>query len=184
MPQLLKHEQSTRLTSLLSPFAKNSRTHSDAQVQQVVKSISEWGFTNPILIDENNIVIAGHCRLTAAIELGIKEVPVVVLKGLSDAQRRAYVIADNKLALNAGWDFDILQSELDELKLDKFDLTLVGFDDKELNDIFSDKKENVPVDEEYHAVFEIIVQCESESEQESLFNKFEKQGLKCRVLSM
>jgi ParB family chromosome partitioning protein len=120
--------------SALTPYAKNSRTHSERQIEQIADSIKEFGFLNPIIIDENKIVIAGHGRLLAAQKLGIEKVPVVETKHLTEAQRRAYVIADNNLALSAGWDTSIL---LDELSLiaDDFDLSLVGFDNSFIDDL-------------------------------------------------
>ena len=123
------------------PYAKNSRTHSKSQVAQIAGSIKEFGFTNPILIDENNGIIAGHGRLEAAQLLKMNDVPTICLAGLTDEQKRAYVIADNKLALNAGWDTDLLKIELEMLKSDGFDLSLTGFDEKELADLF-DEREN------------------------------------------
>jgi len=117
----------------LIPYAKNSRTHDDAQVAQIAASIKEFGWTNPILVDGNKGVIAGHGRLLAARKLGHDKVPVIELKHMTEAQKKAYVIADNKLALNAGWDTNFLSLELQELKDQDFDLTLLGFDDKELD---------------------------------------------------
>jgi len=117
----------------LIPFAKNSRTHDDAQVAQIAASIKEFGFTNPILIDEQGGIIAGHGRLLAARKLQLTEVPCIQLSHLSDAQKRAYVIADNKLALNAGWDDEMLALELGDLKDMDFDLSLTGFSTDEIN---------------------------------------------------
>ena len=119
--------------SALIPYAKNSRTHDDAQVAQIAASIKEFGWTNPILVDGTKGVIAGHGRLLAARKLGIVKVPTIELKDMTEAQKKAYVIADNKLALNAGWDTNFLSLELQELKDQDFDLTLLGFDDKELD---------------------------------------------------
>ncbi len=119
----------------LVPYEKNSRTHSPEQVEQLRASIQEFGFTNPILVDGKDGVIAGHGRLEAARDLGLAEVPVVVLDHLSPEQKRAYVIADNKLALNAGWDFSLLQQEVMSLSLADFDLDLLGFDEKELSSL-------------------------------------------------
>jgi DNA modification methylase len=119
-------------TSILIPYARNSRTHSDTQVQQIASSIKEFGFTNPILIDETNGIIAGHGRLLAAQLLKIKSVPCIRLGYLSESQKRAYVIADNKLALNAGWDDELLSLELRDLQLNDFDLSLTGFNEDEL----------------------------------------------------
>jgi ParB-like chromosome segregation protein Spo0J len=114
------------------PDPRNSRTHSDAQVAAVAASIAEFGWTNPILVRPNGVVIAGHCRLLSARSLGLQEVPVIELSGLSEAQCRALVIADNRLALNAAWDEDLLRAELAALQEEQFDLELLGFDDGEL----------------------------------------------------
>ena len=119
------------VTSLV-PYAKNSRTHSDEQVAQVAASIKEFGFTNPILVDGDNVLIAGHGRLLAAQRLGLNEVPCIRLSHLTESQKRAYVIADNKLAMNAGWDDDLLMLEIGDLKDDGFDLSLTGFSEEEL----------------------------------------------------
>src|SRR5512146_3299821 len=116
----------------LRPYAKNARTHSDAQVAQIAASIAEFGFNAPILVDSNAGIIAGHGRLLAARKLGLAEVPVVVLDHLSETQRRAYIIADNKLALTAGWDETTLTAELRDLGGAGVDLALVGFSDEEL----------------------------------------------------
>lgn len=121
-----------RKIGALIPFARNSRTHSDEQVAQIAASIREFGWTNPILIDGANGIIAGHGRLAAARKLGLDAVPVIVLDHLTDAQKRALVIADNKLALNAGWDFELLENEVRGLDDDGFDLALLGFNEDEL----------------------------------------------------
>jgi DNA modification methylase len=117
----------------LIPFAKNSRTHSGEQVAQIAASIKEFGFTNPVLIDNDGGIIAGHGRVMAARKLKLKEVPCIRLGHLTDAQKRAYVIADNKLALNAGWDDEMLKLELGDLKELNFDLSLTGFSTDEIN---------------------------------------------------
>ena len=119
----------------LIPYARNSRTHSDAQVAQIAASIREWGWTTPVLVDEGGQIIAGHGRIMAARKLGMAEVPVVIASGWSDAQKRAYVIADNKLALNAGWDNDLLALEFGELEGLGFDLELTGFNDEEIKSL-------------------------------------------------
>ena len=126
------------LKSLL-PYLNNPRTHSEEQVEQIAASIKEFGFTNPILLDGDNGIIAGHGRLTAANLLGLKSVPCIELSHLSEAQKRAYIIADNKLALNAGWDEELLRLELTELKELGVDLQLIGFDQMELADIMLGK---------------------------------------------
>jgi DNA modification methylase len=123
----------------LIPFAKNSRTHDDAQVAQIAASIREFGFTNPVLIDEANGIIAGHGRVMAARKLKLAEVPCIRLSHLSDAQKRAYIIADNKLALNAGWDEAMLKLELADLKALDFDLDLTGFNTAEIDALLAKK---------------------------------------------
>ncbi|MFV0626617.1 MAG: site-specific DNA-methyltransferase [Alphaproteobacteria bacterium] len=119
----------------LIPYAKNARTHNDQQVEQIAASIQEFGFTNPILIDGKNVIIAGHGRLMAAKRLGLKDVPVIRLSHLSSTQVRALVIADNKIALNAGWNETLLQIELEELKELDFDINLLGFSEEELSEL-------------------------------------------------
>src|SRR5260370_32014927 len=119
----------------LIPFANNPRTHSDGQVAQIAASIREFGFNNPILVDTKAGIIAGHGRVLAARKLGLTEVPIIVLDHLSETQKRAYIIADNQLALNAGWDDELLRIQLAELKESDFDLSLTGFDPKTLDDL-------------------------------------------------
>lgn len=117
----------------LIPYIKNSRTHSDAQIAQIAASIKEFGWTNPILVDGENGIIAGHGRLMAARKLGHTKVPVIELKDMTETQKKAYIIADNQLAMNSGWDTSLLTLELTDLQADGFDLELLGFDTKELN---------------------------------------------------
>jgi DNA modification methylase len=136
----------------LKPYERNARTHSVEQVAQIAASIVEFGFTNPILVDSNDGIIAGHGRLSAAQELGLKTVPVVVLDHLSERQRKAYILADNQLALNAGWDTDLLRGELQDLAEQDFDLTLIGFSDDELADLLPDIEELAPEDADADAV--------------------------------
>lgn len=122
----------------LVPYARNSRTHSDEQLGQLADSMREWGFTIPVLVDEDGGIIAGHGRVLAAKRLELAEVPVIVAKGWSETKKRAYVIADNKLALNAGWDEDLLAAELADLQAEGYQLELTGFDEKELLELLSD----------------------------------------------
>ena len=130
------HHTPTKLehiaTDALIPYARNSRTHSPEQVAQIAASIREYGFTNPVLVDANNTLIAGHGRVMASQQLGLATVPAIRLNYLTDAQRRAYVLADNKLALNAGWDMSTLAREIEDLQSDGYDLDLLGFGDDEL----------------------------------------------------
>jgi len=134
--------------SKLIPYAKNSRTHDDAQVAQIAASIKEFGWTNPILVDGDKGIIAGHGRLMAARKLGLDKVPVIELKDMTEAQKKAYVIADNKLAMNAGWDMDFLKLELQDLEDADFDLSLTGFDDKELDQLLAPEIEEGLTDED------------------------------------
>jgi ParB-like chromosome segregation protein Spo0J len=133
-------------TDKLIPYVNNSRTHDDAQVSQIAASIKEFGFTNPLLIDSEGGIIAGHGRLMAAKKLGMDEVPTIMLDGLSDAQKKAYVIADNKLALNAGWDMDLLAVEIEQLKELDFDIDLLGFNIDELDVEFDFSEKNKELD--------------------------------------
>ncbi len=150
-PKMADHIELKSVDELI-PYNKNARTHSESQVSQIAASIIEFGFTNPVLIDGEKGIIAGHGRLMAAKKLGLKEVPVVVLDHLSETQKKAYIIADNKLAENAGWDEEILASELVDLKDENFNLDLIGFEDQELEKIFSNlydkneeqEKEEIP----------------------------------------
>lgn len=132
----------------LIPYARNSRTHSDEQVGQIAASIKEWGWTVPVLIDPGGGLIAGHGRIMAAQKLGIIDVPCMIAEGWTDAQKKAYVIADNKLALNAGWDDDMLKIELGELGDLDFDLSLTGFDTDELNNLLADEPSEGLTDED------------------------------------
>lgn len=128
-------------TADLIPYINNSRTHSESQIKQVAASINEFGFTNPIIIDEGNTILAGHGRLQAAQLLGMDKVPTQSVEGWSEAKKKAYIIADNKLALNAGWDFELLKIELDTIKNLDFDVELTGFDEGEILNL------NLEVDE-------------------------------------
>lgn len=146
-----------RSVNELIPYVNNTRTHSDEQVQQIASSIKEFGFTNPVLLDENNGIIAGHGRVMGAKLLNMDEVPTITLKGLSEAQIKAYIIADNKLALNAGWDEELLKVEIEALQEMDFNIDLLGFDTEELEEIGlndedlvldTDKADEVPEVEE------------------------------------
>ena len=128
----------------LIPYINNSRTHGPIQVAQVAASISEFGFTNPVLIDSKNGIIAGHGRVMAAQKLNLEQVPCIRLSGLSDIQKKAYIIADNQLALNAEWNLEALQLEVEALADADFDLDMLGFDDEFLKDLFDDEEDQDP----------------------------------------
>ena len=132
----------------LIPYANNSRVHSDEQVNQIATSIKEFGFLNPIIIDGDNGIIAGHGRVMAANKLGIKELPCVDASHLSPAQKKAYVIADNKIALNSDWDNELLRIELNVLDEMGFDISLTGFSDFELDSLSDDVNFDPATEEE------------------------------------
>jgi hypothetical protein len=123
----------------LVPFARNARTHTPAQINQIAASISRWGWTIPVLAAEDGTILAGHARVLAAHKLGLTTVPVIVARGWTEAEKRAYAIADNKLTLNSGWDEELLRIELADLKLEEFPLELLGFDDTELASILNSR---------------------------------------------
>lgn len=128
----------------LIPYEKNARTHSDEQINQIANSIKEFGFTNPILVDSSQGIIAGHGRLAAAKRLKLDKVPVIILDHLTPAQKRAYVIADNKLALNSGWDTQLLSEEIEALRLEDFDVSVLGFSEEELGELDVEVEEVPP----------------------------------------
>ena len=124
----------------LKPYANNARTHSKEQIAQIVASMREWGFTNPVLVDEAGMIIAGHGRVQAAKLLGVSEIPTIVARGWSEAQKRAYVLADNQLALNSGWDENLLRLEIGAIKGLDFDIGTIGFGDEFLSGLFATKE--------------------------------------------
>ena len=135
-------------TGDLLPYARNARTHSEVQINQIASSIKEFGFNNSILVDGNNQIIAGHGRLLACDKLGITEVPTVCLEHLSETQKRAYILADNQLALKAGWDEELLKLEIQELQGLDFDISISGFDTEDLAGIFPVELQSLDDDEE------------------------------------
>ena len=138
-------EYKTKSVPTLIPYARNSRTHSEEQVAKIASSIKEFGFLNPVIVDGDNGIIAGHGRVMAAQKLGMEEVPVIEASHLTNAQRRAYVITDNKLALDAGWDDEMLRVEFAELEELGFDLDLTGFDPGEIDALgFDDEDQPCP----------------------------------------
>ena len=132
----------------LRPYERNARTHSDEQVGQIVKSIQEFGFNNPILVDGEQGILAGHGRLMAAKRLGLQQVPVVVLDHLDENQRRAFILADNQIASNAGWDMDLLRGELLDLRVEGFEWGDLGFDGELIGELFAPPEAAEEVEEE------------------------------------
>ena len=165
----------------LTPFERNARTHSDAQVAQIAASIEEFSFLNPVLVDAEGGIVAGHGRVLAARRLGMTEVPCVRLAHLTPAQRRAYVLADNQLALNAGWDDELLRLELGALDGEGFDLGVIGFDDDELAALMGEggrASAAEPADEGIarEERFDVLVTCADEAERTAAFHELQAQG--------
>jgi ParB-like chromosome segregation protein Spo0J len=159
-----KTKASNRQVKLISidsliAYKNNARTHSEPQIQQIMASLREFGWTNPVLIDSKMGVIAGHARLEAARRLKMAEVPCITLDGLTEAQKKAYLIADNKLALNAGWDDDLLRGELLDLKGLEFNLDLLGFNPEEMADLMLGAEVNQPEYDESAAADVKMVTC-------------------------
>ncbi|WP_163372652.1 ParB/Srx family N-terminal domain-containing protein [Endozoicomonas acroporae] len=182
-----KYKMVDRKVSDLIPYVNNSRVHDEEQIIQICSSIKEFGFTNPVLIDEENGIIAGHGRLMAAKKLNLKTVPCIVLAGLSEAQKKAYVIADNSIALNSSWDMDVLSREVEALQAEDFDLNLLGFKDDFMVTLFDDpapEPEQKPNGEEYTEIFNILVECDNEAHQQEIYDELTQKGLKCRVQSL
>lgn len=172
------------LVSDLIPYSNNARTHSDAQVAQIAASIKEFGWTNPVLVDGDNGVIAGHGRLLAARKLGMLQVPVIELSHLSQTQKKAYILADNKLAMNAGWDDEMLALELSELENMGFDMELTGFSLDEIANMSGTEQSKEVTEADYSEVLEVAVTCKNESEQELVYEMMLAKGFKCRILSI
>ena len=172
-----------RKVSDLTPYARNARVHSDEQVAQIAASIREWGWTVPILVDERGEIIAGHGRVLAAQRLGLEGVPCMVAEGWSEAQRRAYVLADNKLTLNGGWNDELLRVELQDLDAMGLDLSLTGFGVDELAALFDQPAApSEPKDLSGQAErFEVIIECGDEGEQERAYNHAQAGGFECRI---
>jgi ParB-like chromosome segregation protein Spo0J len=169
----------------LIPYARNSRTHSDDQVAQIAASIKEFGWTNPILVDGEAGIIAGHGRLAAARKLGLKKIPVIELSHLTPTQKKALIIADNKLALNAGWDSDMLALEFEELNIEGFDLDLLGFDESEINKLNQDEN----YDDEIKEIKDdgnrnlLLIETINEIELQKLFNELNERGFQCKIMN-
>ena len=170
----------------LIPYARNSRTHSDEQVAQIAASIREFGFTNPVLIDGEGGIIAGHGRVLGARKLGLAQVPCIRLAHLTEAQRRAYVIADNQIGLNSGWDDDVLADELHLLKIDDFDLSLTGFAADDLEKLLLEEIPPPPQNYGGQPVKEkllVMVECKTDAEQRAVLEQLTRGGHECRALT-
>ncbi len=166
----------------LIPYQNNPRVNKDA-VKKVRMSIQEFGFKNPILIDDHNFIIAGHTRLLAAKELEMTEIPTIRISDLTDAQKRAYRIADNRIAEESKWDNDLLKLELLDLSQQNFNLAFTGFDKEEINSLLS-PVEIIQSSDSSNPQFDVVVSCEDESDQEAVYKLMTSKGYKCRILSI
>ena len=178
LPQTIEHVA----IETLIPYARNARMHSPAQVAQLAASMREFGWTNPVLIDDAGGIIAGHGRVLAARSLGMTAVPCVRLAHLTEAQKRALVLADNKLAENAGWDEALLAEELHALAAIDFDLGLVGFAEKEIEDLLDETERKTIAPMIVREQFLVLVELNNEDEQIKVIEKLLKEGYKCRAL--
>ena len=177
-----------RSVASLVPYARNPRTHSPEQVDQIAASIREWGWTVPVLVDERGGLIAGHGRVMAAKLLGLEEIPVMVAASWTEAQKRAYVIADNKLTLNGGWDDELLKVELDDLKALDFDVALMGFSLEEVGALSSNAPSGeggieTPGAGSYKEQYGVIVVCSSETDQAEIYERLKGEGLTVKVVT-
>jgi len=172
----------------LIPYARNARIHTDGHIAQLAASIREFGFKNPILVDAENNVIAGHGRLLAARKLEMESAPCVVIDDLSAAQKRAFILADNKLHDNSSFDYEMLQIELDDLKLEGFDLNIAGFENFEISsDDNSPYNDSLPEPGDSYSditsdMWGVIVTLKNEEEQVTLLQRLVDEGYKCKAL--
>ena len=178
----MKYEQVK--TDKLIPYVNNARKHSESQVAQIAASIKEFGFVNPIIIDKDCGVIAGHGRLSAAQKLGLKEVPCLRVEHLTETQKKAYILADNRLAELADWDNELLKLEFEELKLEGFDLELTGFDSEVLDKLSPEFEPELPDDEakeKEHGKLVLRVEFEDAEEMQQLFFELRDRGLAVKI---
>jgi ParB-like chromosome segregation protein Spo0J len=163
----------------LIPYANNARKHSDEQVAQIAASIREFGFNNPVLVGADNGIIAGHGRVLAARKLGLEAVPCLRLDHLTDTQRKAYILADNRLAeLGGGWDKEMLEIELADLRDEQFDIDLTGFSET------LDSEPEEKTEAKIISCFEVVAECEHEQEQQMVYNLLSERRIKCRLSTL
>jgi len=172
----------------LIPYARNARSHSEAQIKQIAAAMREFGWTNPVLLDEQDGIIAGHGRILAAELLKLDDyIPCIVLPGLSDPQKRALTISDNKIALNAGWDNEMLMMELGDITEDGFDLGVIGFTTQEMEALLgltTDAEAPAAGDEDaYKEQYAVMVLCKSEPDQERIYNELQAAGYDVKVVA-
>ena len=178
----------------IKPYERNARIHSSKQIKQIMEAIKAFGFTNPLLIDDENNLIAGHGRLEAVKQLNIidfkdkpiQELPAIIITGLSEADKKALIIADNKIAENASWDYELLQAEFQELEAINYDLDLMGFDnlDEILGADIDVEQETKEIKEvEINQKYELLIKCKDEKELEQAYNENIEKGYECKVLT-
>ena len=160
----------------LIPYARNAKIHDENNINLIAGSIKSFGFNNPVLLDGENGIIAGYGRVLASKKLGIKQIPTIELQGLSDAEKRAYIIADNRLTEKSEWDKEILSLELQDLNELGIDLNIIGFDENDINKMIGTPESDTPEEVAYKEQLNIVVECSSEEEQEKLYNEFSERG--------
>jgi len=183
-PSKRKLEVTYRKVADLIPYAANSRTHTDGQVALLAGSLKRFGWTNPVLVDGENGIVAGHGRVLAARKLGMEEVPCIELAGMSEADRRAYIIADNRLAELAGWDNELLAAELGVLRELDFPLGEIGFSQRDLEKLFGSEDDGGGDGggDSYKEQFGVIVMCKDAAHQERVYNELQAAGHECKVV--
>ena len=162
----------------LKPYENNAKRHPAEQIEQIKESIREFGFNDPIAIDKGNVVIEGHGRLIAAIELGMDKVPVIRLDDLTEEQRKAYTLVHNKLTMNSDFDLNILSLELEDLS--DFNMEIFGFDP----DILEEAEEQERKDISYHETISVVIDCENDEEAEEIFQALTEEGYKCHISTL
>ena len=169
----------------LIPYVRNARRHTSEQVTRIAASIKEFGFINPVLIDKNNGIIAGHGRVEAAKKLNMETVPCIFVEHLTETQKRAYILADNKLALDSGWDKEMLKIELEELSESNFDIDFLNFDIDLNKDAELEISENTTPEKEiaYKEQYGVIVMWKDEQEQEKIYDELSERGYDCKVVA-
>jgi ParB-like chromosome segregation protein Spo0J len=169
----------------LIPYVNNARTHSDEQVDQIASSIREFGFRSPVLVGKDNMIIAGHGRILAAKKLGLKTVPYIDCSDMTEIQTKAYILADNRIALNAGWDAQMLSLEIQGLAVSDIDMQLLGFSDKELDQYLGNAEDDVIGDETIDDGNKnlLMVECITENELQQLFDEMKERGFECKILN-
>ena len=169
--------------STLKPYERNAKTHSPEQVKKIAASIKEFGFISPCLIDKDYNILAGHGRVLAAQELGLEFVPCVFIEGLTETQRKAYVIADNKLSELGGWDFELLDMELADIALEGFDLDIILENDEPVEASPEPNKERAGIDLPQSS-YNLIIECADEQEMRSTFDWLNANGIQCKVSTL